>query len=601
MMTMGRGEIRISLLVLLAAAAEGYDYGDALSKTLLFFKAQRSGRLGSDNSINWRWDSALSDGKAEGAELVGGYYDAGDNVKFGLPMAFAMTMLSWAAADHFSTHSDLFDAIKWGTDYLINAHTQPNTLFVQVGDGDSDHLCWMRPEDMTTSRTAYKIDEAHPGSDVAGETSAALAAASIAFKQRDSSYSHTLLQHAQQLFTFATAHKGSYQDSIPGASKYYKSYQNEDEVVWAAAWLYKATNERQYLDYVVQNAASVTDDCQMKEVSWETKCGAVQVLVSKIYMEEKQELQGLQKYKERADFFTCACMQKNQNAADNVELTPGGLIYVRPWNNLEYASANAAVMAIYSKYLDGRGVRCSNGESLTDDQILEAARSQADYILGKNRMGMSYVVGVGPKFPQRVHHRAASIDVNSEAYRQLSMDGPERLCAGGYAKFYPTSDPNPYVITGALVGGPAKDDTYLDARDSYEQSEPTLSGTSTASLLFAVLSSSHNHGAAAAVQLMHSIVSKWSVGNTQYCHHKVVITAANSNTTITDLKFRIDHLSPGTTLWGLSKLPPQDNEAGIFYALPPWANSIHSTSTHTVLYVQRCQQAKISLLSYRQL
>jgi len=28
-------------------------------------------------------------------DLVGGYYDVGDNVKFGFPMAFTTTMLSW--------------------------------------------------------------------------------------------------------------------------------------------------------------------------------------------------------------------------------------------------------------------------------------------------------------------------------------------------------------------------------------------------------------------------------------------------------------------------------------------------------------------------
>lgn len=52
---------------------------------------------------------------------------------------------------------------------------------------------------MTTSRTAYKLDPEHPGSDLAGETAAALAAASLAFKTYDSSYSDLLLVHAKQV------------------------------------------------------------------------------------------------------------------------------------------------------------------------------------------------------------------------------------------------------------------------------------------------------------------------------------------------------------------------------------------------------------------
>ena len=71
-------------------------------------------------------------------DLVGGYYDAGDHIKFGFPMAFAMTMLSWSviefereiAACNQLEHA--VDAIRWGTDYLIKAHTQSNTLWGQV-------------------------------------------------------------------------------------------------------------------------------------------------------------------------------------------------------------------------------------------------------------------------------------------------------------------------------------------------------------------------------------------------------------------------------------------------------------------------------------
>ena len=69
----------------------------------------------------------------------------------------------------------------------------------QVGDGDTDHYCWQRPEDMTTSRKAYRVDKDNPGSDLVGETAAALAAASIVFRSSNPHYSHLLLHHAQQV------------------------------------------------------------------------------------------------------------------------------------------------------------------------------------------------------------------------------------------------------------------------------------------------------------------------------------------------------------------------------------------------------------------
>ena len=53
---------------------------------------------------------------------------------------------------------------------------------MQVGDGHVDHAFWGRPEDMTMARPAFKIDANNPGSDLAGETAAAMAAGSILFK-----------------------------------------------------------------------------------------------------------------------------------------------------------------------------------------------------------------------------------------------------------------------------------------------------------------------------------------------------------------------------------------------------------------------------------
>lgn len=70
-------------------------------------------------------------------DLVGGYYDAGDNVKFGLPMAFTTTMLSWSVVEFGGSMRNQIHnaraAIRWSTDYLLKAATaSPGTLYVQV-------------------------------------------------------------------------------------------------------------------------------------------------------------------------------------------------------------------------------------------------------------------------------------------------------------------------------------------------------------------------------------------------------------------------------------------------------------------------------------
>lgn len=69
-------------------------------------------------------------------------------------------------------------------------------LALQVGDAKKDHACWERPEDMDTLRSAFKIDANTPGSEVAAETAAALAAASLVFRRSDPTYSKILVRRA---------------------------------------------------------------------------------------------------------------------------------------------------------------------------------------------------------------------------------------------------------------------------------------------------------------------------------------------------------------------------------------------------------------------
>lgn len=72
-------------------------------------------------------------------------------------------------------------------------------IFIQVGDGNADHQCWERPEDMDTPRTLYKITQNSPGTEAAAEAAAALSAASIVFKSVDSAYSAKLLSKSRSV------------------------------------------------------------------------------------------------------------------------------------------------------------------------------------------------------------------------------------------------------------------------------------------------------------------------------------------------------------------------------------------------------------------
>ena len=56
-------------------ADETYDYAEVLKLSLLFYEAQRSGKLPDNNRIHWRGDSSLNDQGVNGEDLSGGYHD----------------------------------------------------------------------------------------------------------------------------------------------------------------------------------------------------------------------------------------------------------------------------------------------------------------------------------------------------------------------------------------------------------------------------------------------------------------------------------------------------------------------------------------------
>ncbi|KAJ0970067.1 hypothetical protein J5N97_022944 [Dioscorea zingiberensis] len=591
--------IKCAVFSLCMMMVAGFDYRVALEKSLLFFEAQRSGKLPTDHRVMWRGDSGLRDGFLEGVDLVGGYYDAGDHVKFGLPMAYAVTMLSWGVIEFEKEISEsnqlehALDAIKWGTDYFIKAHNQPNTLWGQVGDGDSDHYCWERAEDMSTPRNAYKVDAEHPGSDIAGETAAAMAAASIAFKPYNSSYSQLLLLHARQLFYFADTFRGRYDESIPIL---------QDELLWAAAWLFEATNEQDYLKYTIENSESMGGTgWAVREFSWDNKYAGLQILLSKVLLSGSNGVYQatLKQYQAKAEFFLCACLQKNNDY--NVPMTPGGLLFVEEWNNMQYVSASAFLLAIYSKYLTMGNAKlyCPDGET-QPMELITFAQSQADYILGKNPKAMSYMIGYQDKYPVRAHHRGASIP-------SVSILAPPVGCNEGYEKWYNRQQGNPNVVDGALVGGPNQKDEFNDQRNNYEQTEPAIAGAAPLVGLFAKLSSlsggsgylprdsSPKHYEPNGyqprdsspkqfepnehpVEILHSITKVWKHQGVEYYRHKVNIKNSGGKP-ISGLKLAMENLSG--TVWGLS--PTSEKNV---YQLPSWLKSLKPGSQFSFVYVQ---------------
>ena len=430
--------------------AQTYNYGEVLQKSMWFYEVQRSGKLPDNNRVEWRASSALSDGSDVGHDLTGGWYDAGDNMKFNFPMASAVTLLAWGGLEFYEGYHTcgqwgwLLENIKWVTEYFIKCHTAPNEFYGQVGQGMIDHKWWGAPEVFPNPRPAFKIDAQHPGSELAAEAAAALAASSLLFRGTDQAYADKLLLHAKQLYTFADTYRGLYSNSITDVTDFYKSWSGyQDELVWAAIWLYLATEDPQYLAKAEAGYDSLPKEPQSttpiykEALSWDDKSYGCYVLLAKITDKQRYHTDA-QRW---LNWWTYGYKKIKSGSLtwssdSGVAYTPKGLAWIRSWGPIRYAANTALGAFVYAQ--------CNSVGGAAKSLYTDWAKSQIDFALGSNELNRSYLCGFGVNPPVKPHHRA--------------MHGPWLDDDGR------TPVQSRHTLFGALVGGPSQDGSYIDDR-----------------------------------------------------------------------------------------------------------------------------------------
>ena len=86
---------------------------------------------------------------------------------------------------------------------------------------------------------------------------------------------------------------------------------------------------------------------------------------------------------------------------------------------------------------------------------------QSNYAFGDNDLDMSYVIGMGDKYPQAWHHRTSSGAWNDKWSNIGQTEGED-------------AKPHAHILYGALVGGPDQKDSYSDKIGDYQYTEVAI-------------------------------------------------------------------------------------------------------------------------------
>ncbi|KAF9978181.1 hypothetical protein BGZ75_010122 [Mortierella antarctica] len=442
------------------------EYVKLLDYTLAFYEAQRSGKLPADQRVTWRRDSAMNDGKDVGLDLSGGYYDAGDYLKFIFPLTFSLSETCWGGLEFFEGYQlanetlYLDRMVRWGMDWLIKAHPNNNTLYVQVGLSEVDNNYWGPDTSIPLPRPSFQVNNTHPGTDVMADAAAAFASCAMLYRDKlnDATYASTLQSHADALFRLAETAMPQqvYQTVVPAASCCYASSGFVDELAWGAAWMYKLTKDASY----AQKASKYMDQLntptvQLNPITWDDKTGLVYILMAGATAgtaDNNAKWQGLSE--QFADI--------TRRAPKPCSFTKGGLYYCNgnSGDDSTVVAANAAfALHLLANQMAGSGGGGNNNVGASTQEKIDDYRSfalgQINYLLGDNPLKTPYIVGVHPNSPINPHSAPASGGTSADTIDSF----PEK---------------ETYTIYGALVGGPDKNDRFEDKRSDWRQNEVAL-------------------------------------------------------------------------------------------------------------------------------
>lgn len=338
---------------------------------------------------------------------IGGWYDAGDYLKFTLTNAYTTYLLLRAyeanpKALNFKKYStsnlnDLLDEAKWGLDYLERCYISNKLFIIQIGD-ERDHQLGNRfaSNDQNPHRYAY-TSLSRPQ---LAYSSAAFALAAKTWKSIDTNQAKKYEQKAIALFELAEQHLKCFWYQ-KGHEIFYSDKSGNDNMQLAAVELFQLTNQKKY-KYALQQYGAEAGQGYWS--SWADFNMPTHARSAQYYSQSKNYLAN--------DLEAFAKIAKEEN---NIWNTP----HQYTWGTL-YSQFGVAYSSLLYQDLTGS----SEFSKMTYDVI--------DYTFGKNNWGYSFIAS--NKLPNAVQN----------IYSQTYILQPQ---------LYPT---------GAIAEGPGDKASHLD-------------------------------------------------------------------------------------------------------------------------------------------
>jgi endoglucanase len=376
---------------------------------------------------------------------------------------------------------DLLDEARWGLEWMLRLHPAPDQLYHQVAD-DRDHTGRRLPQNEIADygwgkggpRVVYFADGKPQGlqqykskstgvANLAGRYAVAMALAYQIWKDDPGQkpFAERCLQAGKEVYELGRAKEGVQQGNSYSAPYRYEETTWADDMEWGAAELFRATGRRQYLDDGKRYARLAGTESWMGQ----EQTGHYQYypfmnaghfrLYGLVDRGMKKTLAGF--YREGIE----RCISAGEKNPYRI-----GVPFIWCSNNLTTA---LATQCVFYELMTG------------DARYRDFAAKQRDWLLGRNPWGYCMFTEVGSVFPKDPH--LMTMQLTKRPVRGGLVDGPvyERIFKS--LKGVAITEPDPL----AAFQGQA---VYHDDVQDYSSNEPTMDGTASAILLWALCDSS---------------------------------------------------------------------------------------------------------------
>jgi len=361
-----------------------------------------------------------SSGKTGPRVSAKGWHDAGDYGRYVVNSGISTGELLWTfelygnklkhlSLDIPESHNsmpDILDEIRWNLEWMLTMQDEDGGVWPkQTSERFAEFV--MPEKDALLSYVIGIGKEPYKSSPATADLAAVMAIAARVYKRFDADFAQKCLTAAQQAWAWLQKHPhvtfrnpdgvltGEYGDADP-----------RDEILWAAAELWRTTKDTTYERYFLAHYSEHLSTIAARPPWWQ-HVGSLALWTYMLdHAANKQVARTIR--------------EASLKAADEIAARTATAGYRNSLTSKDYVWGSNGVVANYAVQLMIANV------VKPDDRYVEAALENLHYLFGRNTFSLSWVTQLGDNPFRHPHHRPSQADANLQPWPGLLSGGPNR-------------------------------------------------------------------------------------------------------------------------------------------------------------------------------